>query len=77
VEVPQHATVHAEHVAETHEFAFDGAAAALERNLGRDRERARELSRRPKKYFVAKRLLTPETPAIPSSANRARRRKSA
>ncbi|MGH7265200.1 MAG: HPF/RaiA family ribosome-associated protein [Candidatus Rokuibacteriota bacterium] len=56
VKLPRRPMIHAEHVAETARLAYDGAAAALERSLARDRDRARELRRRPKKYFVAKTL---------------------
>lgn len=57
VKLPRRSAVHTEDVAETARQAFDGAVVALERQLARDRERARELRRRPKKYFVAKTLL--------------------
>jgi phosphoketolase len=56
VKLPRRPMIHAEHVAETARLAYDGAAAALERSLARDRDRARALRRRPKKYFVAKKL---------------------
>jgi hypothetical protein len=47
-----------EHTAQTGRLAFDGAFAVLERQLERYRERDRDERRHPKKYFVAKRLLT-------------------
>jgi hypothetical protein len=61
-------------VAESRRLAFDGAFAALERQLERYRERARDSQRHPKKYFVAKRLLAggPEKSGRPK---RVRRRK--
>ena len=43
------------------QLAFDAALAALETSIARDRERWRELVRRPKKYYLAKRLLSPDT----------------
>ncbi len=42
---------------ETGEIAFDAAFAALDERVRRDRARRRALVRRPKKYFLAKRLL--------------------
>ena len=44
----------------TYEVAFDAAYAALESSVTRDRKRRRVLVRRPKKYFLAKRLLESE-----------------
>jgi hypothetical protein len=43
------------------ELAFDAAFGALVMSVTRDRARRRELVRRPKKYFLAKRLLSPDT----------------
>jgi ribosome-associated translation inhibitor RaiA len=57
VRLARRAAVHVEHVAETPLAAFDGALEALERRLTRSREREREAGRRPKKYYVAKRVL--------------------
>jgi ribosome-associated translation inhibitor RaiA len=57
VRLPRRPAVHVEHVETTKRLAFDGVAAALERQLERRRERERESRRHPKKYFVAKRLL--------------------
>ena len=45
----------------TEEIAWDAAFDALETSVTRDRNRRRELVRRPKKYFLAKRLLSPDT----------------
>lgn len=54
------------------EVAFDDAFAALETSISRDRGRRRESMRRPKKYYLAKRLLSPnETlppPELPGEA---------
>ena len=57
VRLPYRPTVRVEDTAATARLAFDGSFAALERRVARYRIRARDLSRRPKKYFVAKRLL--------------------
>ena len=57
VRVPYRPLIRVEHVSVTARLAFDGAFAALERQLERYRERNRDIRRRPKKYFVAKRLL--------------------
>jgi hypothetical protein len=46
---------------DSQEIAFDAAFAALETSITRDRARRRELVRRPKKYYLAKRLLSPDT----------------
>ena len=74
VRVPYRPLIHVKHVAATRRLAFDGAFAALERQLERYRERDRDIKRRPKKYFVAGRLLTGglERPGRPA---RVRRRK--
>ena len=42
-------------------FASRPSARALESSVTRDRTRRRELVRRPKKYYLAKRLLAPDT----------------
>ena len=59
--------------------AFDAAHAALETSVTRERARQRELVRRPKKFFLAKRLLAAddalEAPATSSRPKRARRRR--
>lgn len=74
VRLPYRPAIRVEQVAETSRLAFDGAFGALERQLERYRQRDRDIKRRPKKYFVAKRLLTGglETPA---RSRRVRRRK--
>ena len=74
VRVPYRPLIRVDHVALTSRVAFDGAFAALERQLERYRQRDRDIKRRPKKYFVAKRLLTGglEEPGAPA---RVRRRK--
>jgi len=75
VRVPHRPTIRVEQVAETSRLAFDGAFSALERQLERYRERERDIKRRPKKYFVAKRLLTGGLERPGSSSRRVRRRK--
>jgi ribosome-associated translation inhibitor RaiA len=62
VRIPHRPDVHVEHTASTQRRAFDGAFAALERQLAEHRQRQVERHRRPKKYYVAKRLLTGELP---------------
>jgi ribosome-associated translation inhibitor RaiA len=74
VRVPYRPLIRVEHVAVTRRLAFDGAFAALERRLKRYRERDRDIKRRPKKYFGAKRLLTGGLEA-PGRPVRVRRRK--
>jgi ribosome-associated translation inhibitor RaiA len=53
VEIPRRPATHASAVAENARLALDGAIEALEREIGRERDRRRDLARRPKKYFVA------------------------
>ena len=74
VRLPFRPAIRVEQVAETSRLAFDGAFAALERRLERYRERDRDNKRRPKKYFVAKRLLTGGL-QTPARSRRVRRRK--
>jgi ribosome-associated translation inhibitor RaiA len=57
VRLPRHPAIHVEHAAENARLAFDVAFEALDRQLHELFDRARELRRRPKKYFAAKRLL--------------------
>jgi hypothetical protein len=47
-------------VAASHDVAFNQTLAAFERKLTERQDRRRALARRPKKYFVAKRLLSGE-----------------
>jgi ribosome-associated translation inhibitor RaiA len=74
VRVPYRPAIRIERVAATNRLAFDKAFATLGRQLERYRERDRDIKRRPKKYFVAKRLLTGGLEA-PGSPSRVRRRK--
>jgi ribosome-associated translation inhibitor RaiA len=61
VEMPRRREVSVEEMGDTVEVAFDAAFDALKQRVTRDHERRRELARRPKKYFLAKRLLSPDT----------------
>ncbi|MBI2216877.1 MAG: HPF/RaiA family ribosome-associated protein [Candidatus Rokubacteria bacterium] len=63
VRLPRRRAIHVEHVGETPRLAFDTAMEALTRRLQELSERGRTLRRRPKKYFVAKRLMTGEPKA--------------
>jgi ribosome-associated translation inhibitor RaiA len=74
VRLPFRPAIRVEQVAETSRLAFDGAFAALERRLERYRERDRDNKRRPKKYFVARRLLAGGL-QTPTKSRRVRRRK--
>jgi hypothetical protein len=60
-DMPRRRDVSVSELGATKEIAFDAAFAALEMSVTRDRDRRRELVRRPKKYFLAKRLLSPDT----------------
>jgi ribosome-associated translation inhibitor RaiA len=72
IRLPYRPSLRAEDTAGDAQLAFDRSFAALSRQLERYRERQQERSRRPKKYFTAKRLLQPGFEATPS--RRARRR---
>ena len=56
VRLPFQPSVRVEHMGQTPRRAFDEAFTVLERQLERDVERARQSQRRPKKYYIAKRL---------------------
>lgn len=60
VRLPYQPNIRVEETATTPRLAFDAAFASLERQLERYREEQRKRGRYPKKYFVAKRLLTAE-----------------
>jgi ribosome-associated translation inhibitor RaiA len=68
VTVPSRRAVHTEHRAAAPRAAFDGAFTALVRELERYVDRGRESRRRPKKYYVAKRLLEPPAPQADTGA---------
>jgi hypothetical protein len=59
VRLPRRPPIRIEHVDVTKRTAFDLAYAALARQLHEEAERLRDVRRRPKKYFAARRLLTP------------------
>jgi ribosome-associated translation inhibitor RaiA len=73
VELPRRPAAHASAVAENRRLALDRALAALDRALVRERQRRRELARRPKKYFVADQGLRPDGEAGLPPARRRRR----
>jgi ribosome-associated translation inhibitor RaiA len=82
VDLPRRPELHADVTGETSRLAFEQAFAVLERQIERDRERGREERRRPKKYYLAKRLLEPgassrEAPARPANGRRLVRRRTA
>ncbi len=60
IRMPRRRAMHVEHLAETARLAFDTAMDGLARRLVELVDRGRALRRRPKKYFVAKRLLAAE-----------------
>ena len=60
VDLPRRAPVHVEERAATERLAFDGALDALQHRIERERGKVRAERRRPKKYFLAKRLLMPD-----------------
>jgi ribosome-associated translation inhibitor RaiA len=60
LDVPRWPAIAVHDVAESTRLAFDQALAALVEQVQRRAERARDRRRRPKKYFVAKRLLAVE-----------------
>jgi ribosome-associated translation inhibitor RaiA len=55
--LPRTGPLHAEELAERDVTAFDRAAAVITRRIAQRLLRRQESSRRPKKYFAAKRLL--------------------
>ncbi len=59
VRMPRREELVVEELAEAPRPAFDLALDALERRLLDEKDQRREKARRPKKYFVAKRLLEP------------------
>jgi ribosome-associated translation inhibitor RaiA len=82
VDLPRRPELHADLTAETPRLAFEQAFTMLERQVERDRTRGREERRRPKKYYLAKRLLEPgasskDAPARPVSGRRLARRRTA
>jgi len=62
VRLPHRPVVRVEELSDTPTRAFRGSFATLERQLKKYRERRTERRRRPKKYYVAKRLLAEGLP---------------
>lgn len=60
VTVPRRPVFRAEQVETNPRAAFDAASDAIARELQDEVQRVRDLRRRPKKYFTAKRLLSTE-----------------
>jgi ribosome-associated translation inhibitor RaiA len=58
IQMPRRRALHVENIAESPRLAFDAGVESLARRLAELTERRRDLRRRPKKYFVAKTLLT-------------------
>ena len=82
IDLPRRPELHTDVTAESLRLAFEQAFAMLERQVERDRARGREERRRPKKYYLAKRLLEPgasseEAPALPAVGRRLMRRRTA
>ena len=60
-DMPRRRDFSVEGLGATEELAFDIAFDALETSITRDRTRRRDIVRRPKKYYLAKRLLSPDS----------------
>ena len=75
IRLPRRPAIRVTHVADTTETAFAGALDTLERQLTRFRQRERTARRRPKKYYAARRLLTPEGEEATGRTRAARRRR--
>lgn len=60
LDLPRRPTLHVNEFGINRRAAFDAAFDALERRMAREVEQGRERRRRPKKYYVAKRLLSPK-----------------
>jgi len=74
VEAPGRPARHASALAADARLALDGALEALERELAKDQDKRRTLSRRPKKYFVAGEALRADGEATLPPVRRRRRR---
>lgn len=82
--IPGKKTAHVEDVATTTATAFDAVIDSFERWVKEHTERLMDVRRRPKKYYLAKRLLEPEAgveppaqPPRPASIRRRRRNRAA
>lgn len=73
VDLARRRALHVEHTAATPRQAFDLAFEVLERRVFQEIHRARDRRRRPKKYFVAKRLLESEAAQAVKPSPRQRR----
>ncbi|HET7340118.1 MAG TPA: HPF/RaiA family ribosome-associated protein [Methylomirabilota bacterium] len=73
VELPRRPVAHANGQGDSARLAFDAALGALEHELGRARERRRDVARRPKKYYIAHQGLTVDGEAALPPARRRRR----
>jgi ribosome-associated translation inhibitor RaiA len=75
VTLPYRPALHVEESAETPRLAFDGAFAALERQVERYRRKDRDSRRHPKKYYAARQLVetTSTPPAKRPRATRSRK----
>ena len=73
VDVPRRPATHASGLGETPRLAFDAAFTALEHELTRERQRRRDVARRPKKYFVADQGNLPDGEAALPPVRRRRR----
>jgi ribosome hibernation promoting factor len=73
VETPGRPAQNASALAADARLALDGALRALERQLTREQGKRRDLSRRPKKYFVADQGLRPDGDAAMPPVRRHRR----
>ena len=83
-DMPRRREVSVTELGDTTELAWDAAYEAFDGSITRDRGRRRDLVRRPKKYFLAKRLLSPDATLAPAESlqgsprpRRARRRRAA
>ena len=73
VDAPGRPTHHASALGADSRLALDGALEALQHELQRDREKRRDLARRPKKYFVAEQGTQPDGEAALPAVRRRRR----
>ena len=73
VDLPRRPATHASGLGETPRLAFDAAYTALEHELSRERQRRRDVARRPKKYFVAEQGNRPDGEAALPPVRRRRR----
>jgi len=73
VDLPRRPAKHASGLGETPRLAFDAAFTALEQELTRERQRRRDVARRPKKYYVAGQGNLPDGEAALPPVRRRRR----